>query len=109
VTEPEAATTFITIGENIHCSRIVKRDGIRGGTAPDGRSGVRFPDGDGGQAWVPLPDSILESKEFTTSERIKHVMAAVRVGLAGGAEADVATWISTSMRSTTQSRVGSRP
>jgi len=104
VTEPEAATTFITIGENIHCSRIVKRDGIRGGVAPDGRPGVRFPDGDGGEAWVPLPDSILESKEFTTSERIKHVMAAVRVGLAGGAEADVATayvaWMS---------RVGSRP
>jgi cobalamin-dependent methionine synthase I len=91
VTEPEAATTFITIGENIHCSRIVKRDGIRGGVAPDGRPGVRFPDGDGGQAWVPLPDSIVESKEFTTSERIKHVMAAVRVGLAGGAEAEVAT------------------
>jgi 5-methyltetrahydrofolate corrinoid/iron sulfur protein methyltransferase len=91
VTEPEAATTFITIGENIHCSRIVKRDGIRGGVAPDGRPGVRFPDGDGAEAWVPLPDSIVESKEFTTSERIKHVMAAVRVGLAGGAEAEVAT------------------
>jgi 5-methyltetrahydrofolate--homocysteine methyltransferase len=58
--------------------------------APDGRPGVRFPDGDGGEAWVPLPDSIIESKEFETSARIKHVMAAVRQGLAGGAEADVA-------------------
>lgn len=90
MTDAHGARDFIIIGENIHCSRVVKRDGIRGGVAPDGRPGVRFPDGDGGEAWVPLPQSILESKEFTTSERIKHVMAAVRVGLAGGADADVA-------------------
>jgi 5-methyltetrahydrofolate--homocysteine methyltransferase len=57
--------------------------------APDGRPGVRFPDG-AGEAWVPLPGSILDSKEFTSGERIKHVMAAVRQGLAGGADADVA-------------------
>ena len=70
----DGAIPFIAIGENIHCSRVVKREGIRGGIAPDGRPGVRFPDGDGGEAWVPLPDSIVESKEFTQSERIKHVM-----------------------------------
>ena len=90
MTDARGARDFIIIGENIHCSRVVKREGIRGGVAPDGRPGVRFPDGGGGEAWVPLPQSILESKEFTTSERIKHVMAAVRVGLDGGADADVA-------------------
>jgi cobalamin-dependent methionine synthase I len=89
VTDAQGAKEFIIIGENIHCSRVVKREGIRGGVAPDGRPGVRFPEADG-EAWVPLPDSILESKEFTGSERIKHVMAAVRQGLAGGADADVA-------------------
>jgi len=89
VTDAQGAKEFIIIGENIHCSRVVKREGIRGGVAPDGRPGVRFPEA-GGEAWVPLPDSILESKEFTGSERIKHVMAAVRQGLAGGADADVA-------------------
>ena len=83
-------TQFIIIGENIHCTRVVKREGIRGGVAPDGRPGVRFPDGDGGEAWLPLPQSIIDSKEFADSGRIKHVMAAVRQGLAGGAEADVA-------------------
>ena len=82
-------TQFIIIGENIHCTRVVKREGVRGGVAPDGRAGVRFPD-DGGESWVPLPDSMIESKEFAVSGRIKHVMAAVRQGLAGGAEADVA-------------------
>ncbi len=90
MTDAAGATPFIVIGENIHTSRVVKRDGARGGVAPDGRPGVRFPDGDGGEAWVPLPASIIESKEFETGGRIKHVMAAVRVGLAGGADADVA-------------------
>jgi 5-methyltetrahydrofolate--homocysteine methyltransferase len=83
-------TEFIIIGENIHCSRVVKREGVRGGVAPDGRPGVRFPDGDGDDAWLPLPASIIESKEFQASERIKHVMAAVRQGLAGGEEAELA-------------------
>ena len=67
-------TDFIIIGENIHCSRVVKREGVRGGVDPDGRPGLHFPDGDGGEAWLPLPDSIVESKEFTSSERIKHVI-----------------------------------
>jgi len=89
VKQAVGGTEFIIIGENIHCSRVVKRDGVRGGVAPDGRPGIRFPDGDG-ESWVPLPDSILESKEFTTGERIKHVMAAVRQGLAGGEAADAA-------------------
>jgi 5-methyltetrahydrofolate--homocysteine methyltransferase len=91
VSDADGASTFIAIGENIHCSRVVKREGVRGGVAPDGRPGVRFPDGAGGEAWVPLPDSIIESKEFSQSERIKHVMAAVRQGLAGGQEAQAAT------------------
>lgn len=84
------APPFIAIGENIHCSRVVKREGVRGGVDPGGRPAVRFPDGAGGEAFIPLPDSILESSEFTVSERIKHVMAAVRVGLAGGADAETA-------------------
>ena len=90
MTDTGGSQPFIIIGENIHTSRVVKREGARGGVAPDGRPGVRFPDGEGGEAWVPLPVSIIESKEFESSGRIKHVMAAVRVGLAGGADADVA-------------------
>jgi 5-methyltetrahydrofolate--homocysteine methyltransferase len=91
VTAGDAAPPFIVIGENIHCSRVVKRDGIRGGLMPDGRPAVRFPHGSGGEALIPLPESILESTEFTTSQRIKHVMAAVRVGLSGGPDAETAT------------------
>jgi 5-methyltetrahydrofolate--homocysteine methyltransferase len=81
---------FIIIGENIHCSRVVKRDGARGGIMPDGRPALRFPDGRGGEAWLPLPASIVESSEFAVNGRIKHVMAAVRAGLAGGPDAETA-------------------
>jgi len=91
VTDVEGAMAFIIIGENIHCTRVVKRDGPRAGVAPDGRPAVRFPDGEAGEAWLALPASILESSEYTTGGRIKHVMAAVRQGLAGGPEAETAS------------------
>jgi 5-methyltetrahydrofolate--homocysteine methyltransferase len=91
VTDAASAPPFIIIGENIHCTRVVRRDGARAGVGTDGRPALRFPDGTGGEALLPLPGSIVESSEFATNGRIKHVMAAVRVGLAGGPEADVAT------------------
>jgi hypothetical protein len=90
VTDSAGGPPFVIIGENIHCTRVVKRDGARGGVAPDGRPGIHFPDGSGGETWLALPDSIVQSSEFTTSGRIKHVMAAVRQGLAGGSEAEAA-------------------
>lgn len=85
-----AAPRFIIIGENIHTSRVVKRDGARGGVMPDGRPAIRFPDGAGGEAWLPLPAAITDSSEFTTGGRIKHVMAAVQAGLADGPDASTA-------------------
>lgn len=90
MTDPSAGRPFVIIGENIHCTRVVKRDGARGGVTPDGQPGVRFPDGAGGEAWLVLPESMLSSAEFTTSRRIKHVMAAVRQGLAGGPQTEPA-------------------
>jgi 5-methyltetrahydrofolate corrinoid/iron sulfur protein methyltransferase len=90
VKQAAGGTQFIIIGENIHCTRIVKREGVRGGVAPDGRPGVRFPGPEGSETWLPLPQSIIDSKEFETSQRIKHVMAAVRQGLADGPEAETA-------------------
>ena len=90
MTGEDGAGPFIIIGENIHCSRVVKRDGTRGGVSPAGRPSVRFPTDDGDEAFIPLPDSILASSEYRISQRIKHVMAAVRVGLVGGPDADTA-------------------
>jgi 5-methyltetrahydrofolate--homocysteine methyltransferase len=82
--------SFIIIGENIHCSRVVSRDGARGGRTPDGRPALRFPGPHGTDIYIPLPDATLESSEYRVSGRIKHVMAAVRVGLSGGPDAESA-------------------
>jgi 5-methyltetrahydrofolate--homocysteine methyltransferase len=90
VTPERRPPTFVVIGENIHCSRVVRRDGPRGGVDDAGRPVLRFPDGRGGEAALPLPPAILESSEFAANGRIKHVMAAVRVGLAGGPDAATA-------------------
>lgn len=90
MTTGESAPPFIIIGENIHCSRVVQREGTRAGVSPQGRPGIRFPGADDEEVWIHLPDSILESTEYTVSRRIKHVMAAVRVGLAGGPDAQAA-------------------
>jgi hypothetical protein len=87
---PDGSGSFVVIGENIHCSRVVRREGARGGRMPDGRPALRFPDGAGGEALLPLPDSIAESSEFAVNGRIKHVMAAARVGLEGGPAAETA-------------------
>jgi hypothetical protein len=87
---PGGSGDFVVIGENIHCSRVVRRDGARGGQAPDGRPALRYPAGPDGEVFVPLPESILESSEFSVSGRIKHVMAAARVGLEGGPDAGAA-------------------
>jgi cobalamin-dependent methionine synthase I len=81
---------FVIIGENIHCSRVVKRDGVRGGLTADGRPALRFPDEASGETTIALPDTILEGSEFTVGQRIKHVMAAVRVGLAERPDAEAA-------------------
>ena len=80
MTDGDGGGRFIIIGENIHCSRVVKREGARGGLTPDGRPAVRFPAPDGGDAFIPLPASITDSSEFRVSERIKHVMQAAFAG-----------------------------
>jgi hypothetical protein len=84
------ARRFTVIGENIHCSRVLRRDGSRATTTPDGRPAVRFTDGAGGDGLLPLPEAMLGTSEYASNGRIKHVMAAVRVGLAGGPDAAIA-------------------
>jgi 5-methyltetrahydrofolate--homocysteine methyltransferase len=90
VSSADASRPFIVIGENIHTSRVVRRDGSRGGTTPAGRPAVRFPDGAGGEALLPVPDAILQTKEFASNGRIKHVMAAVLSGMTGSPDAALA-------------------
>lgn len=79
---------FIVIGENIHTSRVVRRDGARIAMTPSGVPAVRVPLDDG-EALLPVPAVIQETREFGAG-RVKHVMVAVLEGMANGPDAEVA-------------------
>lgn len=89
MTSPAEARRFIVIGENIHTSRVVRRDGVRIGTTADGRPAVRVPLAGGGEGLLPVPEVIQETREFGAG-RVKHVMTAVLEGVAGGPHAALA-------------------
>lgn len=81
---------FIVIGENIHTSRVVKREGgIRISATAAGEAAVRVPLPDGGESLLPVQPAIRDTREFA-SGRVKHVMAAVLEGVTGGPAADLA-------------------
>jgi hypothetical protein len=88
VTVPILPRSFVVIGENIHTSRVVRRDGVRIGSLPDGRPAVRVPI-DGGEGLLPVPAVVQETREFEAG-RVKHVMTAVLEGVARGPEAALA-------------------
>ena len=85
---PEPAPVFTIIGENIHTSRVVRRDGVRIGETATGQPAVRVPL-DGGEAMLPVAPDIQATREFGAG-RVKHVMAAVHEGVTGGPDADLA-------------------
>jgi hypothetical protein len=63
---------FIVVGENIHCTRIVKREGARTTTLPDGRVGVVF----GNQA-LPVPAAWQAFSPAYAQGNIKHAALAI--------------------------------
>lgn len=80
---------FTVIGENIHTSRVVRRDGVRIGETADGEVAVRVPLPDGGEGLLAVQPAIRDTREFTAG-RVKHVMAAVLEGVTGGPQAELA-------------------
>ncbi len=77
----------IIIGENIHASRVVltpERKGKKTRLLEDGRVGLVAPDS-GGERLMILPDGYKETPEYTQG-KIKHVRAAVELGMMGDEE-----------------------
>lgn len=72
---------FIIIGENIHCTRVFKREGNLIGPAPDGRPAVVYND-DGKKKFMPIPEPILKSGDWENG-KVKHCVAAIRQGMDG--------------------------
>jgi 5-methyltetrahydrofolate--homocysteine methyltransferase len=72
---------FVVIGENLHASRIVLRDGPRVTRLPDGSPALPFLDDDGVDRVLPVPAAALEGN--ADRQRVKHVKAAILAGLTG--------------------------
>ena len=72
---------FIIIGENIHCTRVFKKEGNLVGSAPDGRPAVIYDDG-GKKKFMPIPEQILKSGDWENG-KVKHCAAAIWQGMNG--------------------------
>lgn len=84
-----AGSPFLVVGENIHATRVLKRTGRHAAELPDGSAGVAFDAPDGTRQILPVHPDVATGRDFTGG-RIKHVASAVRWGLAGGSQADLA-------------------
>lgn len=82
---PAQARPFIVIGENIHCTRKIKRGGKLVKPMADGSEGVRFEDEFGNEGVLPVPEG-MQAAEAYKSGWIRHVAAAVELGMAGNDE-----------------------
>ncbi len=74
---------LIIIGENIHCTRKVKRGGKRTTTTEDGREAIAFVDADGTPRALPIPEALIKDE---ATRMVPHVRCAVELALIGGDE-----------------------
>ena len=80
------ATDFTIIGENIHCTRVVKRGGIRGHVFDDGTEAVKYRV-DGEMEFLRVPEHFETTQPYQQGN-LKHFMIAVWKGVnCQGAEA----------------------
>ncbi len=79
---------FIAIGENIHCTRIVKREGKHAVRLADGREVIRFTY-EGADRELPIPPKWGEISPAFEEGKVKHVAVAIWQATEGDA-ADVA-------------------
>lgn len=78
---------FIVIGENIHCTRVLKRGGNLVTTLPDGRPAL-VQDDAGVKKFLPIPEHLLKSGDWENG-KVKHCAAAIWQGMNGnGADKD---------------------
>ncbi len=70
---------FTIIGENIHCTRVVKRGGVRGHVFDDGSEAVKYRVG-GDLRFVRVPEH-FESTQPYQQGNLKHFMIAVWKGV----------------------------
>ena len=80
---------FIIVGENVHTTRVVRRNAPNVTEDDGGRPAIAFTDEHGDDRRLPVPEAELRTQEYEEG-RIKHVRAAVRLGMEEGDDAEVA-------------------
>src|SRR6185369_5491227 len=78
---------FVVIGENVHTTRIVRRNGPQIAVDDDGTERVAFTDLDGQARLLPIPPEEVRGQDYEEG-RVKHVRAAVRVARSDGPDAE---------------------
>ena len=73
---------FIIIGENVHTTRVVRRNGKLVTNNPDGLESVSYLDTNKKRRYLVIPDSIKKSQEYEEG-RVKHVIIAVQAAMSG--------------------------
>ncbi len=75
-------STFIAVGENIHCTRIYKVGGNFVNTLDDGSSVILYAV-DGQEQHLPIPPHFVESEDWTRGKKVKHAAVAMWQGVYG--------------------------
>ena len=73
---------FVVIGENLHTTRVLRRDGKFITTLPGGEEAVRYTTMDGETRHLVIPEDFKRRQDFQEG-RVKHIAIAVRVAMAG--------------------------
>ena len=71
---------FIVVGENIHCTRVVKRGGIKTTTTPDGGEAIKFRVR-GEERLLPIPPDWGQTSPSFNDGKVKHVALAINQSL----------------------------
>ena len=80
---------FVVVGENLHCTRIVKRGGIKTTELPGGGEGVAFQR-DGESRALPVPANWEEVSPAFGDGKIKHIALALYQSLHGAPDEQAA-------------------
>lgn len=75
-----SAENFITVGENIHCTRVVKKGGIFSEIRDEGTEGVKYKNAKGEKMFMAMPEHFKTTQPYQQGQ-LKHFMFAIWKGL----------------------------
>jgi 5-methyltetrahydrofolate--homocysteine methyltransferase len=73
---------FCVIGENIHTTRVVLRQGKLVTTLPAGEEAVRYSTSAGETRYLVIPEDVKARQDYQEG-RVKHIMIAVKAAMSG--------------------------